>query len=527
MRALAGPYFGRRHINALIFWLLSMVAAYKVAAYIIAGDTTSLGLIGLVFAGGALVLAILNDWTKGVYLALGWLLFEDFARKFLGNNMAVYFAKDLLFAVVYLSFFLSWRKKDRPIEVFRPPFLIPLLALVWFGAMQIFNPASTHIVFGIMGLRLDFYYVPLMLIAYALIDSEKALRRFFFVNLGLILVIAFLGIIQSIAGPRFLNPTVLPDDIRTLSETYRVAPISGMIVYRPTSIFVSAGRFGNLLIVGWFIVFGFTGYLLLRHRRGRFFAFISLAITAAACIMCASRGTFMWSLGSGVLGAIAFLWGAPWRQGEALRIIRTLQRAALGTALAVFVLLFAFPDAFLGRIAVYSETLDPRSPSSELVHRTRDYPLQNFMGAFNYPRWPYGYGLGTASLGVQYVARFFKAAPPEASVESGYGVVVLEMGIGGLVLWLIMSSAIVASGWKVVRHLKGSPLFPLAFMILLYAFVLLFPMTFTSMTQYQDFILNCYLWMLLGILFRLPKLALPAQALDTPAAVNLGRFWTR
>jgi hypothetical protein len=508
---LQGSPFGRRQLNTLIFWLVTTLLAYKVAGFIVAGDNASLSFAGLAFVGGALIIAILKDWTKGVYVCLGWLLFEDFARKFLSNNMAVYFVKDVLVAVLYLSFFLSWRKKDRPIEVFRPPFLVPLMAMAWFGGMQVFNPASTHIVYGLMGMKIDFYYIPLMIVAYALIDSEKALRRFFFITLGLIVPIALLGIAQSIIGPRFLNPAVLQEDIRALSETYRVAPISGVAVYRPTSIFVSTGRFANLLIVGWFIVFGFTGYLLLRHRRGRAFAFISLAVTVAACIMCASRGVFGWCASAAVAGAVAFLWGAPWRQGEALRVIRAIQRAALATALAVVVLLFAFPDAFLGRIAVYSETLDPRSPASELLHRAHDYPLENFLGAFTYPRWPYGYGLGTASLGVQYVARFFKVTPPEGGVESGYGVIVLEMGIGGLILWLVMTSAIVVSGWKVVRRLKGSHYFPLAFMILLYAFVLLFPMTFTGMQPYQDFILNCYLWLLLGILFRLPKLALQSQ----------------
>src|SRR6266436_6726223 len=62
-------------------------------------------------------------------------------------------------------------------------------------------------------------------------------------------LIVALGIIQSIAGPRFLNPAVMADDIRLLSETYRSAPISGAIVYRPTSVFVSAGRFADMLIV--------------------------------------------------------------------------------------------------------------------------------------------------------------------------------------------------------------------------------------------------------------------------------------
>jgi hypothetical protein len=97
----------------------------------------------------------------------------------------------------------------------------------------------------------------------------------------------------------------------------------------------------------------------------------------------------MWTLGSTVLGTFAFLWGAPWRQGQALRIIRTLQRVFLGIAVAVLVLLFTYPDAFLNRIAVISETLDPRSQTSELVHRVHDYPLANFLGAFSYDRWAY------------------------------------------------------------------------------------------------------------------------------------------
>jgi len=52
-------------------------------------------------------------------------------------------------------------------------------------------------------------------------------------------------------------------------------------VYRPTSVFVSTGRFGDMLIVAWLMVFGFSGYLLLRQRRGRVFAFLALGITAA------------------------------------------------------------------------------------------------------------------------------------------------------------------------------------------------------------------------------------------------------
>lgn len=81
------------------------------------------------------------------------------------------------------------------------------------------------------------------------------------------------------------------------------------------------------------------------------------------------------------------------------------------------------------------------------------------------------------------------------------------MGIGGLVLWLVMSFAIVFSAWRVVKTLRGSPWFPIAFVIFWYAGLLLLPMTFAGMQPYEDFVLNAYLWLLLGILFRLPTAA--------------------
>src|ERR1700684_211500 len=102
-------------------------------------------------------------------------------------------------------------------------------------------------------------------------------------------------------------------------------------------------------------------------------------------------------------------------------------------------------------------------------------------------------------------------------VESGFGALVVEMGVGGLILWFVMSIAILLSAWKVVKKLKGSPWFSIAFAIYLYAFVLLLPMTFTSMVADEDFVINAYFWTLLGILFRWPTLPLSSQFANVPA----------
>jgi len=53
--------------------------------------------------------------------------------------------------------------------------------------------------------------------------------------------------------------------------------------------------------------------------------------------------------------------------------------------------------------------------------------------------------------------------------------------------------------------------FPLGFIIFWYAFVILFPSAFAGIQGYEDFVLNAYLWLLLGILFRLPDIKLSAE----------------
>lgn len=515
---------GRRPLILLGTLVAGALAAYEAAQFVIDDDMTGLAYAGLCVGGLAVAIAILNNWRNGVYFFLAWLLFEDFARKFLGNNMAIYFAKDFFALLVYVSFLSAYRRKQ--VTSFRPPFLVPVLILVWFGFMQIFNPASTTIWYGLMGFKMFFYYVPFVFIGYALLNSEQELRKFFTVNLILALVVVSLGIVQSIAGPSFLNPAVEPDEIRGLSTLYRVSPISGEVAYRPNGVFVSAGRYANFIMVASLLVLGFSGYLLLRQKRGRILAFIAIPVTAAGAFLTASRGSFMWGLTNATATSVAFLWGAPWRQREVLRVVRGVQRVAMGVALGIVVLFYAYPTALTSRLAIYEETLNPNSPTSEITSRGWTYPVQNFLGAFTYERWPYGYGIGTTALGGQYIARFFKARPPVAGVESGFGTLVVEMGIGGLILWFVMSAAILFSAWNVVRKLKGSPWFPLAFVIFWYAFFLLMPATFGGMVAYEDFLLNAYFWLLLGILFRLPTIALSAQfAIDAPAAPS-GRRWT-
>src|SRR5438445_242118 len=84
-------------------------------------------------------------------------------------------------------------------------------------------------IYGLLGMKLYFYYMPLIFVGYALVQTEQDVRRFFKFCLGIAIISGGLGIIQAVIGRSFLNPTVIQEDIRLLSESYRVAPISGAI----------------------------------------------------------------------------------------------------------------------------------------------------------------------------------------------------------------------------------------------------------------------------------------------------------
>jgi hypothetical protein len=492
------------------------LAAYWCAQRIIDADLSALYYAGLVVLGIVALVAILKNWRTGLYCFLAWIMVEDLVRKYLGNNMIIYFAKDLLVLAICLSFFFA--RKSAATKLYKPPFFIALLVFFFYCLIQTFNPASTSIFYGLMGLKLYFFYAPLLLVGHAMIDSEKELRRFFFFNSILILVVAAFGIAQSVLGPNFLNPQVIQEDIRGLSTLYRVSPITHEVAYRPASFFVSTGRYANFLIVSWILALGFGGFLLMRKESGRLLAFTTVGMVAAATLMTGSRGVFLWTLGSAMVVAPAFVLGASWREGQRIRVMRAIQRMAAFVTIAITILVGIFPQEVGSRLAIYSETLSPYSPESELGFRSRDYPLQNFVAAFDYPRWPYGYGIGTSSLGVQYVTRIMHAPPMNVGVENGYGQLVIELGIVGLLLWILLASAITLSAWRAVKKLKRTVWFPLAFAIFWYVFLLMFPMSFYGFIAYQDFILNAYLWLMLGILFRLSEF--PRDLQSTQAAAR-------
>jgi hypothetical protein len=487
-----------------------VLAGFAVALYVLwnlsqsiaGGDYRAPLLLGAAFVAFYFVSRIAGDWRGGVYVFFAWLLCEDLVRKYMGNNMLVYFGKDLLVGVIYLSFLAACARREA--VLFRPPFRHALGLFFLLGVVQVFNAHSPHLGYGVLGLKVYFYYLPLMFIGYAMLRHEEDLRRFLKATMSLAAVIALVGIIQSIVGADFLNPHS-GAEIEELSHVVRMTS-TGILVPRPVSVFVSEGRFGQYLILAFILGVGIAGYQLLRKSRGAWVTFTAVALVAVGVVVTGSRGAFSWTLISALVLVAGLLAGAPTHLEEGRLLARAIRRGIIFVVLALALCVGLFPSVIGARWAFYRETLSPESPEFEAGDRAWDYPVANLQVALQDPDWLTGHGIGTASLGIQYVSRILDAPPTKIGVESGAGTLILELGILGPVFWLIWAGSLLFAVSGVTFKLKGTWAFPLALAITWYAFMLLFPISWAGLTMFQNFVNNAYFWVMVGILFRLPAL---------------------
>ena len=491
-------------LRSLLLFLGVIGAGWIVAYWIVNRSAQMLTISGMAIIMAITVGGILRNWRLGFFLFIPWVLFEDLARKYLGNGTAFFFGKDVLAAFLYVSLYIAIRRGNA--ASFKPPFRAPLALFVALAVVQVFNTWTPSIVYGLLGLKLYFFYVPLIFVGYALVRTGRDLERFLYYNVNLAVLIAGLGIIQSVIGFSFLNPATLAPELEHLGNLTRYSPITHLAVVAPTSVFVSTGRFATFVILAAIMALGGQAYLLLTRRRA-IYGFFGIGIIIVAAIQSGSRGCIVYTVMSALVLSAGFIWGAPFRWGQGQHLVKAVRRTCLVGAAGLFLLVQLFPTSIGASWAFYSETLSPTSSASELRYRSWDYPIAGLEQAFEHDRWVYGYGTGTASLGTQYVASLLGQPQINNWVENGWGSIVLEMGILGPILWLIWSGSLLYYAWKIVRDLRGTVYFPVALSIFWYAFLLLIPFTYGGLPPYQNYVMNAYFWVLIGILFRLPYVA--------------------
>lgn len=492
-----------------------------------------------VFAGAGVVgLQILRDWRFGILSFFAWIVVEDLIRKYLGNRILLYGAKDALILLTYVSFLFA-RMRSWRVEEFQNPIRTPLIALVALAVAECFNPQIEHPLIPVIGMRMYFLYIPLLYLGYAYFDSEERVRRFLLFALILGGGVAALGVLQALVGLDLLNPEGFVPGLRL--ELIRVAPESQMFIPRPTSVFVDAGRFAQYLFILFFLGLGALSYwqglqrdeerawkggprrgirvlarrALSAHRRQERILWLAFVLIGAGLIVSAQRAALLL-----VGAALLILALRAGRDRLAAWIARfrkpsfPIGRISGGIALVLLGLALVRPERLIALYRFCVETLSPIARETEMSWRPKAY-WRDILFAVQESR-VFGHGTGTASLGLQYLYGLDYFYQGETGsiyrVEGGYASVIWEWGWVGAAFWLWWTVVLVFAAARTAWRLNGSRFFGLAAALALFLALLHFPYFFLGLPVYQNYVNNAYHWFLCGLLFRLPKIAGEADA---------------
>lgn len=479
---------------------LGLPAAIAAAA-IMAGAAFSIsGLVELplpALAAIVLLLAalplLLRNWELSLVMFLAWLMVEDLFRKLAGNAIAVYFVKDIFYLVVIASLVLSpeirgaWRSATVWARV-------PLYLLIAWALIMSIPNALVDVRIPLLGLRLDFLYVPLVAAGYLVSRDDRRLGRLMLSASVLGGAESVVGLIQAIIGPSFLAPT-LPTPGLIHLILIRGFGAENPDVYRPTGTFVDPGRFDAVVVAA--LAVSLAAVFLLRGPR-RVVAVLAAIASAAAIWVSGGRAGLL--EGIAIIVAMGFLVvRANSRIGY-----KVLAAIVICGVLAVVTMLVLTPTLVINRLALYLVTLNPLSAQNEWSYRW-DYFGGAVVHGISLGQWT-GLGTGHESLGKQYLFGGVENSPAGLyTVEGGYASLAVEWGIVGLILWLGWSLTWVLAQWRRLRAAVDPRQAAAGTMLLVWVAVILFPAFVTGLQSFQNYTTNVYFWLLSGIVLGMPR----------------------
>lgn len=455
---------------------------------------SDLPVVALVVGTAALaaVPLLVRRWPWALGCLLGWLVVEDLVRKIAGNDLTVYFVKDLLLLITVASVASSPGAR----RLWRSTTGWTRWALYAVGAWAVVMSVPSALVdvrLPLVGLRLDFLYVPLVM-AGALIASERIRLERWLVGLSALGALSSgIGLVQTLVGPGLLAPS---GPVRGLDHLVLIRgnALTGP-VYRPTGTFVDPSRFASMALVAFAI--SLAAVLLVKGRR-RWVALLFAVVNGVAVLASGQRSAFLVALVLTSLAILATRWSGRRRVLPAVGVavgITVLSVVALGTLT---------PDELASRVSWYRTTLDPRLETSEWSFRWDSYSTAVVHGVG--VGGVFGQGTGTESLGLQYL---YDGEGPELAdyeVEGGYASLAVEWGLVGLVLWLAWSMSWTARQWGGLRRLRGDVSASVGLVLLGWIVSLLFLHFAVSLAWFQNYVPNAYFWLLSGVVLALPQL---------------------
>lgn len=485
--------------------LVAAVMSVNIFIAILIGNGSEGGLIvavtfGLIL-GCAFFLVAIRNWTTSIYILFIWLVLEDSIRKYTGNSLVLYFAKDTMLLLIYLSYFLTRSANHEQLINWKSPVVAAVAPLAILGILSSVYSANTNWVVPVIGIRMWFIYCPLVLLGIDFAQSDERLELLFQIVVVSAIVVSLLGLVQVIWGNHILNPTNIDYSARLFLEK---TGATGLKLTRPTSVFIDAGRFGKYCIMMFSILLGvFSVFRSSEHisQTWRVLSAVALGLVLTMNILSGARTAML----AAPMILVAFMllfqscgiggFGGRFRGGVAGPMLAMILAGGLG-----FFLYWFRADHLLATLDFAGTTVPYMGQHYNLHAENIRFALDSFFLV--------GYGIGSASLGLSYFTQLIFEG-----VETGYASIVIEFGVIGLILWLWIAFGLVGATWNAARILGTTTYLglPISTVILQIMFMLLLFVLGASI--YQDYLVSSHLWLWTGLSVGLGKKALAASQL--------------
>ena len=448
-----------------------------------------------------LYVVILKNWRRGIYALLIYLPFAGLPTILLYPAPRItLLIKDLLFVIpAYLGFILWWHSRNRhnrPV-LFPNRATIPLALLVGLLFVQFFNPNLINPLVGLIGLKVWLFYVPLFFLAYHFVDSKeelfKVLKVLFFLGLLPVLV----GIIQAVfvySGYSELAYRIYGPAAAAVTQNFATLGIDcvngkncNAWLVRTPSIFTFVAQYWLFLLTMYPL--GYAIWMKANQQKNRF-SQLYLALLGLVIVAACSSGSraalvltpFYFLLVAIISGKLQDFWKPIFLLAGGFVVMAMLLGISTNILISYTIEVLAF---YLGREGMMSE-----------LFRALDTTL---LGA----------GVGMSTGPARYAFNASDAVTQFGALESFYAKTIVELGVLGLIIVVILLGVLLWNGYRCVICLKDPILRHLGVALLALLLVSVIYLAKGAMIDYDP--LNVYFWLYAGILMKLPKLEIKVE----------------
>ena len=446
---------------------------------------------------------ILKNWRLGVVLMFILLIFEDSIRKIIpGQPSYVMLFKDALIFLTYFSFFLFFAINHK--KIWKPPFIVPLLFFSAFLIINVFNPITPNLFFGLVGLRHYLWYAPLMFLGYYMFsDKDKFLlfaKKFSYIAIPLfafvIMQYAYFGSDAPILNPLAGN-----------SKIHNFTDVESEQIPLLTSFFGTAHRYSRFSMFLFFLGFGLLiGKLRSREifsNKEKFILIFSIVSSFGGIILSGVRTAFVLT----IFGTLAFLAIFIVQKNGIINFLiknkKILIYSSLIIALLALLIFFFARDFGIFHITAFYYAFQERIPWA-FAEVSRAFSEVNL----------FGNGTGTISQGIDRIpngAGWIEFQSKELRggfwFETGVGKILFEGGIIGFIIFYLFWGAVFIAMFKELRKLKDFFLKNIGVAVFIFSFLMLMWFSFIHNQVLNDATTLVVLWFFIGVLFKLNKLS--------------------